>query len=310
MKKIWIIFVLLTSVILLLSGCGQENHTIKVASLLDTNGGFQLEPQIEMALSSQSAEAVFQEQLPIYEIDRDEKIYEKAAVLNAFGIKESAVIDKGIYGQLHQAVLEIDRPHRLYYHRKENTEQEVGLDKAQLTEQATEFLRKHDLLADGFYATGKFGGGSVIKQDISGVQKEIVYSRTVEFQRKINGKEVYGASRIWVSFDSDGMSEVLIQYSPIKKEMQMKVVPLDKAVERVHSFKYTYETEVKEVESIHLTDVEVAYWDVPFQENLTHIQPVYVFSGEATGSNKESSSFKYFIPALEDKVIEKAETLQ
>ena len=309
MKKQGILFVLLTSVLFLFSGCGQENHTIKVASLLDTNGGFQMEPQIEIALSSESAEAVFQEQLPIYEIDRDQWIYEKAAVLNAFGIKESAVIDKGIYGQLHQAVLEIDRPHSLYYHRKENTEQEVGQDKQRLTEQATEFLRKHDLLADGFYATGKFGGGSVIKQDISGVPKEIVYSRTVEFQRKINGKEVYGASRIWVSFDSDGMSEVLIQYSPIQKERQMKVVPLDKAVERVKSFKYTYETELKEVESIHLTDVEVAYWDVPFQENLTHIQPVYVFSGEATGSNKESSSFRYFIPALEDKVIEKAESL-
>lgn len=161
---------------------------------------------------------------------------------------------------------------------------------------AIKFLKEYDLLPDRF--------NKIIVTDRSSGDKTTndfrITGREVYFYPTINNLPVYGISRIIVEVGDNGK---VISVNKIYKDFieykKVKLKDLTLAFEDVKNNKGSNNISPK-AQKAKIKKVELGYWeDAGTIKDQPYIQPVWVFSGEATLDDNKIEKFDVFVPAIE-----------
>ncbi|ADQ07053.1 conserved hypothetical protein [Caldicellulosiruptor hydrothermalis 108] len=161
---------------------------------------------------------------------------------------------------------------------------------------AIEFLKKEGLYNERFnYCTVvPEASGDKLTNDYK------IHCWDVYFYPSINGKPVYGVSRIMVSVGDNGkIIEVDKLYKDIEEYKKVKIVPAEKALEKVKKRQASNNINPR-AKSATINKVFLAYWeDAGTIEEQPYLQPVWVFAGEAVTEDGKYESFDAVVPAIE-----------
>lgn len=169
---------------------------------------------------------------------------------------------------------------------------------------AEEFLSAHGLLPDGFLLTDRFGEQGVIFEE-DGVEQTVVTAKGALFQRKIDGMDVIGTSKVLVMFNTEGVCSVTSLYSGIGQASDVDLIDVDAAISRAKtdaSF-MTWDPEKmagNEMKAV-INAVRLVYYDDPLDKEATHIQPCYLFEGTVTDELADVSKISIIVPALKEE---------
>lgn len=161
---------------------------------------------------------------------------------------------------------------------------------------ATEFLKKEGLFSERFtYCTVvPASSGDKLTNDYK------VHYKDVYFYPSINGKPIYGVSRIVISVGDNGkIIGVLKWYKDFEEYKKVKIIPAEKALERVKRRQASNNINPR-AKSATINKVFLAYWeDAGTIEEQPYLQPVWVFAGEAVTEDGKYESFDAVVPAIE-----------
>jgi hypothetical protein len=180
----------------------------------------------------------------------------------------------------------------LYYSKSNNVfalDKKIELSDKECIEKAKAFLEKNQLLKMDVF---DIKVNNITKTDPANLDNEVVIGKDVYFSRSINGREVYGISRIIVTIASNGeISEVRSLFRNTGSSIETKVKTLDKALEAVRKHDAMIEIE-SGVEKVDIERVEVVYWEDSSPSSETnYIQPLYRFIGKGYDSEGQESEF-------------------
>lgn len=135
-----------------------------------------------------------------------------------------------------------------------------------------------------------------------------VLRKQVYFHRKLNGKPVYGISRIVVTIgQEEQIDDYYSVYKDIVEENPVKIKDFDSAYSELKQQNglLTVDADAKEV---HINKVELVYWEdsSPYSQQ-THIQPVYRFIGESLSSEGKKGKFEAFVGAVPEILTSQVE---
>lgn len=145
--------------------------------------------------------------------------------------------------------------------------------------------------------SGRFQSVSVTAQKAENEAGEtVVMAKDVWFYPVVNGRPIYGISRIIVTIGNKGEIEAVCKYYRdfefYKKE---KLKSLEKAVQEIKEGRASSNIP-PEATKAHIKKSFLGYWEDPEQQYLI---PVYVFQGE-TAINNKIEKFDIFTPAIEN----------
>lgn len=203
-------------------------------------------------------------------------------IKNAFDVKEGKMTDTdnaAVYKEDDRTLMLYDNGSFLYRQDRDETG-EVKLSDESCKEMAQEFLEDNQLLTDEFEYVGV---GYDTLTDLSNPEEEKVIGKLVYYERKINGIDVEGNSKIYVAFDNQGeISEAYSSYREVERTVEPnEVVALEAAIEKAEKLE-GYIVMDEEADRIVLENAEIIYWEdsEAFSTNNT-IQPVYKITGKA-----------------------------
>ncbi|MGI6265018.1 MAG: hypothetical protein ACOYJY_06095 [Acutalibacteraceae bacterium] len=170
----------------------------------------------------------------------------------------------------------------------------------EVVEKAAQFLRENGLLPDGFEPGRKLGGEATVSDEGS-----VMTSRSVGFYHKIDGYDLYGRSDVSVEIDAEGIKRVTGIYSDYAYDRDVECLSYKEvqALDPVDVGQILYNAEelADRPDHITLTGVKVMYYDAPVtQPELTHIQPIYQFSGVIEDARGNAAEYYWTIPALRE----------
>lgn len=134
----------------------------------------------------------------------------------------------------------------------------------------------------------------------------VIVEKGLFFARLIDGMEISGEERFWVSFDSGGLCEVNISFFEYEKTEEIKLIKVENAAERLKTpdtFSLDLETGKDYpggADTLRVMDVKLEMVNQCVMQGCEILQPVYVFSGTAE-NQKESAHFKARIIAVPQK---------
>lgn len=182
-------------------------------------------------------------------------------------------------------------------------------DKVKITDEeckkiALDFLETNDLMPEYFeYA----GTGYDILTPMDNPQDETIIAKSIYFRRSLNGVDVKGNSKIYVTVVNDGaIRDVYSSYREIEDEILINdVVSPFEAIEKAKNFDGMVAIDEK-ANKVKITEVEMIFWEdsAPLSENAT-IQPVYKVTGKCFLCNEEIGDFEAIVSALPDEMIKK-----
>ncbi|ADQ39634.1 hypothetical protein Calkr_0056 [Caldicellulosiruptor acetigenus I77R1B] len=161
---------------------------------------------------------------------------------------------------------------------------------------AIEFLKKEGFYNDRFsYCTVvEASSGDKLTNDYKVLYKDVY------FYPSINGKPVYGVSRIVVSVGSNGkIIGVRKWYKDIEEYKKVKLISAEKALEKIKKREASNNINPR-AKSATINKVFLAYWeDAGTIEEQPYLQPVWVFCGEAITEDGSRDTFDAVVPAIE-----------
>jgi len=161
---------------------------------------------------------------------------------------------------------------------------------------ALDFLKKNGIYDKRFIYCAVTDGssGDKITNDYKVLHKSVYFYPVVE------GKPVYGVSRIIVVVGDNGkIIEVYKWYKEFEEYKKVKIVPAEKAFEKVKNRKASNNINPM-AKSATIKEVVLAYWeDAGTIEEQPYLQPVWVFAGEAVTEDGKVEKFDAVVPAIE-----------
>lgn len=165
---------------------------------------------------------------------------------------------------------------------------------------AADFLKEKGLLP------GRFSNVKVVSQTTgSELQGDLrTISKDVWFYPVIDGKQVYGISRIIITVGNEGEIEGVNKYHrDFEFHAEAPLKSVQTAFDEVKNGKASNSIPPKATEAS-IVGVEIGYWEDP---DATYLQPVYVFVGE-TKIDGKLEKFDAVVPAVEGVSIESPKT--
>lgn len=187
------------------------------------------------------------------------------------------------------------------YHNKNRDDNTNMLLSDEITKKmAKDFLTRNNLLPSGFFENGV--ANETVTSALNPKNSKIL-RKEVYFNRKINGKPVYGISRIIVAINQTGdIDSVYSAYKDYSKEETVKIVPFDQALQNIKNHKGLINMS-ETTKNVMIKKVELAYWeDSSPNSKQTHIQPVYRFFGESENIKGEKGIFEGIVAAVPDEL--------
>jgi len=161
---------------------------------------------------------------------------------------------------------------------------------------ALDFLKKNGIYDKRFIYCGVAyeSSGSALTNDYKVLRKD------VNFFPVVDGKDVYGVSKIIVTVGDNGkIVEVTKWYKEIEEYKKVKIMPAEKAFEKVKNRKSSNSINPM-AKSATIKEVVLAYWeDAGTIEEQPYLQPVWVFVGEAVTEDGKVEKFDAIVPAIE-----------
>ena len=199
--------------------------------------------------------------------------------------------------------LDINENGTFSYSRKNiNNSKAITLSDKDCISIAEKFLEDNKLLPNGFFENGV---GHVTKTSVKDPTDTTIIKKDVYFNRKIDGKKVYGVSRIIVSIGAGAqIDSVYSLYRDIDGDpASIKIKSFQEAFSDLKQLKGTVRIG-ESAKTVAIKKVELVYWEdsTPYSEQ-SHIQPVYHFTGEAIDDQgNKDETFEAFIPAIPDSL--------
>ncbi len=181
-----------------------------------------------------------------------------------------------------------------------DSSQAVTLSDKECINLAENFLKENNLLPDGFFENGV---AYETKTSVNNPKNSTVVKKDIYFNRKVDGKIVYGVSRIIVSVGSNAqINSVYSLYRDFEESpTPIKIKSFDAAFHDLKQLKGSVRTS-DSTKSVEITNVELVYWEdsTPYSKQ-THIQPVFHFRGEAIDNKgNKDDTFEAFVSAIPD----------
>jgi hypothetical protein len=222
-----------------------------------------------------------------------------------FNLETSQETDMGevITFQNENSSLDINGNGTFSYTRKNtNSSKAITLSDIDCITLAEKFLKEKELLPDGFFENGV---AYETKTSVKNPADSTIVKKDIYFNRKIDGKKVYGVSRIIVTVGADDqIDSVYSLYRNFDKNpTSIKTKSFDEAFNDLKQLKGTVRAG-ETTKSVNVKNVELVYWEdsSPYSEQ-THIQPVFHFKGEAIDDKgNKDDTFEAFIPAIPDNL--------
>lgn len=169
---------------------------------------------------------------------------------------------------------------------------------------AKSFLSSRGLLPSDFVLTDRFGKqGVVFEKD--GIERNVITAKGTRFERRLDGIEVLGTSKILVSMNTDGICSVYSVYSRIENVAEAELIDIGEAMRRSKTpdplLTWDLDKQIGKVTKAVIDEVKIVYYDDPLDEQATHIQPCYFFEGKATDETDNTFDFSMIVPALEQE---------
>lgn len=160
---------------------------------------------------------------------------------------------------------------------------------------AKEYLTERGLLQDRFIivkVTNRTTG-----EKLTGTER--IVSKEVWFYPTVDGKPVYGVSRIIVSVGHEGEIEAVRKYHrDFESSEEVTLKSFDEAFNELKNGKASINISEKAKEA-KINNVGIAYWEDPYEDKL---HPVYLFQGE-TVIDGNIEKFDAFLPAARGVVM-------
>lgn len=161
---------------------------------------------------------------------------------------------------------------------------------------ALDFLKKNGIYDKRFIYCGVAydSSGSSLTNDYKILRKD------VNFFPVVDGKDVYGVSKIIVTVGDNGkIIEVSKWYKEYEEYKKVKIIPVDKALEKVKKKEASTSINPR-AKSATIKEAFLAYWeDAGTIDEQPYLQPVWVFTGEAVTEDGKVESFDAIVPAIE-----------
>lgn len=165
-------------------------------------------------------------------------------------------------------------------------------------------IAKNYLESIGVEIPDRFKQNVVVSETTSGDNLKGDYrilSRNVYFYPVIDGKPVYGVSRLTISVGVDGkILRVEKFYKDFEEDSEYPIINADEALQKLNSDEASVniDTNAQEAEII---DIDVNYWeDAGGVSEQPHLQPVWVIKGKSKNNRGEEKNFDAIIPALKN----------
>ena len=171
-------------------------------------------------------------------------------------------------------------------------------------QQAKDFLQSKSLLPEGFIPREKLDISTLENAVPESETTPITLAKHVIFERKIDGYDVVGNSKINISLNRNGIFDVSSFYSDYELYKKIKCISLEEAIQRITSSSSTFLYELEKIdgplEMLTLTEAEIVYHDSSLgePERNTHIQPCYRFTGTVSDGKGNVVAFHALVPAL------------
>lgn len=167
---------------------------------------------------------------------------------------------------------------------------------------ATEYLKTHGWLPSDF----KFQTVTAVTEEPSNLsQTPKVIGKSAYFYRYIQGKPVYGVSRIIVDVGNEGeIVGVAKFFKDIEDAGKQPLKTIEEAFREAKEKKGTITSDNPDVKSAFIKDVEIKYWEDPGSiSEQPFLQPVYAFKAEGQANGK-TNKFEVIIPAVQNNRVE------
>jgi len=198
-------------------------------------------------------------------------------------IEKSGVVDYGVQNRPNDA---LDTPDKL-----PSDEEAVKI--------ATQFLKENNLYPDGIQ-TGKADRHYVVSTDKNG--NEIRHSGQIDvwFGRTINNLKVWG-TQLEVTVGGNG--DIIGYYANWRDYAPAGEYPVKSPETAFEDLEQTGIKTDMDDPSISITEATLAYRTKAGAYEEEYLEPIWVFSGEASSGKGESQSVSKFIPALTDTAV-------
>lgn len=167
---------------------------------------------------------------------------------------------------------------------------------------ATEYLKTRDWLPSDF----KFQAVTAVTEEPSNLsQSPKVIGKSAYFYRFIQGKPVYGVSRIIIDVGDQGeIVGVAKFFKDIEDAGKQPLKAIEEAFKEAKEKKGTITTDNPDVKNALIKDVEIKYWEDPGSiSDQPFLQPVYAFKAESQANGK-TNKFEVIIPAIQNDKVE------
>jgi hypothetical protein len=191
---------------------------------------------------------------------------------------------------------------QITYHRNISIQGRTNLQipaDADVEKIATDFLIKRDLLPTDFvFASVSEGIVSVY----SGDYKRVVESKQAWFQRRVDGKNVYGVSKISVEVGDQGvLNSVVILYHNIQPYGKMPLKSVKAALSDLRKGKGVVGFDVDLKPTIcFIEKIELAYYEQPDVPDQTYLYPTYHVTGRVIDEHGKESKYFGVVSALKE----------
>lgn len=177
----------------------------------------------------------------------------------------------------------------------------LSVDELEMTEDeaikaAEDYLKSKKLLPDGF----KYSRSSATTR-INSTGEKITTAITVAFTRELDDCPVLGVSKINVTYNSEGLREVILAYSDYSKKSKVKAMSYDEFVKALYGDDVIWivmeeNAEGMDVDKIKIEDIQIAYIDISNSASSKYIQPYFSVYGTLEGDVE--TEFQALVPAL------------
>jgi len=188
----------------------------------------------------------------------------------------------------------------VYHNKKRDDDTSMLLSDEISIKIAKDFLTKNNLFPSGFFENGV--AHETVTSALNSKNSKVL-RKEVYFNRNINGKPVYGISRIIVAINQTGdIDSVYSVYKDYHKEEAVKIVTFDQALLNLKNHKGLINMS-ETTKNVIIKKVELAYWeDSSPNSKQTHIQPIYRFIGESEDIQGEKGVFEGIVAAVPDNL--------
>lgn len=292
--------VLLIVCALLLTACADDTKEISL-----------VKPKIEQTIGSLPAleeaevvfnvdDDVFEKTLSIYSKVNNKKD-ELATVKARFGFEEKKGIRYGdtvVYTNDEGAQLNVYDLGTFKYSMVVSSEG-IALSEKELEEKAEAYLAELNISLDGFERAGKF-------ERTTGTGEYKTLDRlTLCYEKKVDGYDIIGTSRITVGFADDEVYTISLAYSDREKAFDIVTRSKDEVAECFIESILDIECDDKvtggKATRLEVTDVEIVYLDDHRDETQPHIIPMFRVTGKVVIDDGTETGFKAILNAVPDQ---------